>query len=234
MSDISILARIYKKNIQRVGLELKELNSNAAFIFVDVDRKRVILWVGSLCSNEDKKKAENFAFLIIREDFSDSTGTIKSMEEKREKSDILPLILNLLSVKLEDYRMHKSMRLNSLENYQSNLYMIKKTESNQEFYLEHISIARIDIDGKYLEHSFLPPLDNSSIILITTNNVCDLWFADQISPSDFYLVEALVANMFTKNTKSTTNTTDINHEPHFEMKIWTQIFNPKKKNEQTF
>lgn len=193
--EVPTLARVYKNTIQRVRCDLGQLNSSAAFVLICSAQRKVILWIGSSCQSNDKTLAETLAFDVINEDFS-HIGEIESMQEERERIDVLISILDLMWMKLEgrqiymssgcdalevinslstDYRRTAKLRANPIQNSTATMSVVDKSSVTRDYCLKHLATSNATADGSVPKLSFIPQPDRKLVVLLVVGDQYDLW-----------------------------------------------------------
>ena len=188
--DVPILARIHNSTVQRIPCDLRQFNSNAAFILACENIRKIFVWVGKAANKDDIALAEAVAFEILREDYL-NIGDLENIKEDEESGPNLDVMLEQLFMKIDDYRQQAPFRTNKVENSPVTLSYIERTEPN-EYALKPVSYSAADRTGAVPMLPFLSVVDRKTIAVMTTGNLYDIWFAEAVSRREKMAVKAFI------------------------------------------
>jgi Gelsolin repeat len=176
-SDVPVLARVYKSTVQRIPCDLRQFNSNAAFILACENIRKIYVWIGKVSSPEDAALAETVAFDILRDDYL-NIGELETIKEDQEQLQSLDLMLGRLFMKIDDYRQQAPFRSGSIENSPITLSVVerRRTEGpDVEYALNPVSHSAVSRTGSVPPLPFLSVVDRKTIAVLTTGNQYDIW-----------------------------------------------------------
>jgi HAD-superfamily hydrolase (TIGR02245 family) len=197
--DFHVLARILKNTVQRISCHLQLFNSNATFILICEAIHKIYIWVGQESCREDTLLAESVAFNILRDDYMNK-GEIVTVKEGKEAANQQNLddMLDQLFMKSHDYFHQAPLRSKPIENSPITLRMIRRNhnENNEnEFSLKPISYSPLGRRGNVLPLPFLATVDQKAIAVLTTGNLCDIWFGEAVLDREKLAVKAYIIEM---------------------------------------
>lgn len=190
----SLLARIYKSTIHRVPAELASLNRHAGFVLIDPSRNRTYVWIGTMCTEGDKRLAESFAFDVVREDFKNE-GIIENIIESKEPEAALSEMLEALFTHKGTYLETAASRSSVIQNTGVLLYLVerKKTKGDRELVLKPICRVNVGRTGEVAKMPFLKSVTGKTCIVISEGIVWTVWIGDLISRRQQAEIRSFVA-----------------------------------------
>ena len=189
-TDVPIFARVFNSTVQRLHCDLRQFNSNAAFILACENIRKIYVWVGKKAQADDVALAEAIAFDILREDYL-NIGELETIKEDQESPQSLDVLLGQLFMKIDDYRQQASFRNNRIENVPITLSVIERKEEN-EYALKSVMYSGKDRMGAVPLLPFLSVVDRKTIAVLTTGNLYDIWFAEAVSRREKMAVKAFI------------------------------------------
>mmetsp|Transcript_33258 Transcript_33258/g.31712 ORF Transcript_33258/g.31712 Transcript_33258/m.31712 type:complete len:508 (+) Transcript_33258:303-1826(+) len=197
--DFPVLARIFKNTVQRISCHLTLFNSNATFIVICEDIHKIYVWVGQESYREDTLLAEIVTFNILRDDYMNK-GEIVTVEEGKEAANQQNLdgMLDQLFMKSHDYFQQAPSRSKPIENSPITLRMVKRNHNennDNSFSLKPISYSPLGRTGNVLPLPFLATVDRKAIAVLTTGNLCDIWFGEAVSVQEKLAVKTHIIEM---------------------------------------
>lgn len=197
--DFPVLARVYKNTVQRIPCHLKLLNSSATFILICDNIRKIYIWVGHESCREDTLLAESVTFSILRDDYINK-GEIVTVKEGMENINQQNLddMLDQLFMKSHDYLQQAPLRSKVIENSPMTLRMIRrnrKDNDENEFSLKPVSYSPLGPRGNVLPLPFLATVDRKAIAVLTTGNLCDIWYGEAVSLREKTAVKAYIIEM---------------------------------------
>lgn len=179
------LVRIYCSTVQRLPCDLKSLSSKAAFLIVCPAQRRCIVWIGSQCNPVDRTMAEGLAFDVSREDLMNPvpSQSIDIMQEDRENATILQSILEVMWVRVDDYRRALFTRTNTaISNQPMALYQLnRKGGSTGGYTMSCLMDNGVASNGSVARLRFpAESVDKGSILVVVVGEHYDLWAGDAV------------------------------------------------------
>jgi hypothetical protein len=189
-TDVPILARVYAATVQRVQCDLRQFNSNAAFILSCENIRKIYVWIGNAASADDNTVAETVAFDILREDFL-NVGELETIREDHEPLLSLEGMLAQLFMSVDDYRQQGAFRSNRVDNCALTLSVIERKDEN-EYALRSVAHSAANRTGTVPMLPFLSVVDRKTIAVLATGNQYDIWFAEAVSRREKMAVKAFI------------------------------------------
>jgi hypothetical protein len=127
-------------------------------------------------------------------------GEIVTVKEGMETANQQNLddMLYQLFMKPHDYLQQAALRSRSIENSPITLRMIRRNHNENheiDFSLKPVSYSPLGRRGDVLPLPFLPTVDRKAIAVLTTGNLCDIWFGEAISGREKLAVKAYIIEM---------------------------------------
>lgn len=173
------LYRIYKATVQRVPLEIKSLNSAAAFLILLDTEKQVILWIGCDCESTDSELAKELAKGVISKDYHERDNEIPLIMEEAEPPQLLNAMLEIFWSNSNTY-LSKSVahqRKEKISNNSVSVGIIKKMSAfSTEYDFQETAFAHPDSTGMVPRVAFAP-LEKNTTAYVNTGDQWDVWFA---------------------------------------------------------
>ena len=198
-TDVPILARVYNSTVQRLQCDLRQFNSNAAFILACENIRKIYVWVGNNAQADDIALAETIGFDILREDYL-NIGELETIKEDQESSQSLDVMLDQLFMKIDDYRQHTPFRAKKIENIPTTLSIIERKQN--EYALKSVAYSTLNRSGMVPVLPFLSVVDRKTIAVLITGNVWDIWFAEAVSRREKMAVKAFIIEIAMANVPS--------------------------------
>jgi hypothetical protein len=194
---VPLIYRVYKATVQRVTASIKNLNSNATFIIVVEEEKRITLWVGSQCDDEDAELANTIAETIMKRDFRETDEeAIPIIMEGEESNDVLEPFLDLLWSTMNQYysKMTAGERKKPLVNSSVSVgYVELLPRSTDTYDFQETAFAHPDQKGTVPRVTFVP-IEMNTIGYVNVGDHWDIWCARAVSDEDIEKVMVFVRN----------------------------------------
>lgn len=179
--------RIYKSTVQRQLVDMKALNSHAAYLIVLDDERQVLGWVGSSCEEQDVEILQDLAKDVMTRDYGDDqTDEIAIIYEKFDTtSPLLESMMDMLNSSSTAYfaKSAISERRKLIENNPISVGIVEPLHENSSnekeitsFDLRETSFAHPDPRGAVPRVAF-SPLETDTLVYLTIGDQWDLWIA---------------------------------------------------------
>lgn len=172
--------RMYKNSVQRVLLSSDSLNSNAAFLIIVHDEKKVFSWIGSNCDTLDIDNVNDLGVTVLKRDFfQNDIVTIDMIREGEEKKNLLEIMLDLFGSNSSSYFSKVSIksRKESITNNPVSVGIIESSTLLIDTYdFNETNFTHPDVNGKISRLSFVP-IEIDTIAYVNIGDHWDLWIA---------------------------------------------------------
>ena len=194
---VPLIYRIYCATTQRVTASVRNLNSHAAFIIIIEEEKQVIIWIGSMCSEDDSDLANNIAETIVKRDFKDmDENSISIVQEGEETADILEPMLDLFFTTVNQYysKISAAERRKKIINSSVSVGLIEPIpHSIDTFDFLETAFAHPNSKGTVPRVTFAP-IEMDTIAYINIGDYWDIWYARGVPSYEIEKVMIFVRN----------------------------------------
>jgi hypothetical protein len=194
---VPLFYRVYRSTVQRVAVSIRNLNSNAAFLVVLEDEKKITLWVGMQCDEEDSELAYKIAETIMKRDFRESEEEpIPSIVEGEETNEVLEPFLDLLwsSINLYYSKATAAERKKALVNSSVSVGLIEPMGRTADvFDFQETAFAHPDSNGLVPRVTFVP-IEMKTIAYVNVGDHWDIWCARAVPDNEIERVMVFVRN----------------------------------------
>lgn len=178
---------MYKNSVQRVLLSSDSLNSNAAFLIIVHDEKKVFSWIGSNCDTLDIDNVNDLGVTVLKRDFfQNDILTIDMIREGEEKKNLLEIMLDLFWSNSSSYFSKVSIK-NRKESITNNPVSVGIIESStlliDTYDFNETNFTHPDVNGKISRLSFVP-IEINTIAYVNIGDHWDLWIARGVKKED--------------------------------------------------
>jgi len=171
---------MYKNTIQRVLLSIDSLNSNAAFLIVVHNEKKVFSWIGSNCDTSDIDNVNDLGVTVLKRDFfHNDIITIDMIREGEEKKNLLENMLDLCWSNSSSYFSKISIRSRkeTITNNPVSVGIIEpSTVLNDTYDFNETNFTHPDDNGKVSRLSFVS-IEMNTIAYVNIGDHWDIWIA---------------------------------------------------------
>jgi hypothetical protein len=180
-ADSPCMYRVYLTTVQRISLDLPQLNSAAAYLLICDDENTVVLWVGQTCTDKDIKFAKEIGLEVLRRDLRnyELTGIDLVIWEGKEGNDskLLDYFLDKFDCDASTYRGKKVLaeRKKPIKNQPISICVMEKLP-DFEFELVEVGYAAHDDHGK-IDRIPFAPVESNSIVVLNVGDQWDIWIA---------------------------------------------------------
>ena len=194
---------MYKNSVQRVLLSSDSLNSNAAFLIIVHDEKKVFSWIGSNCDTLDIDNVNDLGVTVLKRDFfQNDIVTIDMIREGEEKKNLLEIMLDLFWSNSSSYFSKVSIksRKESITNNPVSVGIIESSTLLIDTYdFNETNFTHPDVNGKISRLSFVP-IEINTIAYVNIGDHWDLWIARGVKKEDEmkvieYLKHKIILNL---------------------------------------
>lgn len=194
---VPLIYRVYRATVQRVTVSMKNFNSNAVFIIVIEEEKRITLWLGSQSEDEDAELAESIAETIMKRDFREGDEEpIPTILEGEEVNDVLEPFLDMMCSTLNQYysKMAAGERKKALVNSSVSVgYIEPMPRSIDTFDFQETAFAHPDVKGTVPRVPFVP-IEMNTIAYVNVGDHWDIWCARAVPDEEIERVMVFVRN----------------------------------------
>lgn len=198
--------RIYKSTVQRQLVDVKSLNSHAAYIIILDDERQVLLWVGIFCEDADVDLLKDLAKDVMTRDYGEErVEEFPIIFEKFDSNNpLLEPMLEILGSTTTNYfskQVTNDRRKTAIENSPISVGIVDPltetfTSSTDQqdvmnnFDLREVSFAHPDGQSGSVPRVAFAPVEMNTIVYITIGDQWDLWIARGAEPET---VDAAIA-----------------------------------------
>lgn len=179
--------RMYKNSVQRVLLSIDSLNSNAAFLIIVHDEKKVFSWIGLNCDTSDIDNVNDLGVTVLKRDFfQNDILTIDMIREGEEKKHLLEVMLDLFWSNSSSYfsKLSIKSRKESITNNPVSIGIIESSTLLIDTYdFNETNFTHPDVNGKISRLSFVP-IEINTIAYVNIGDHWDLWIARGVKKED--------------------------------------------------
>lgn len=194
--------RMYKNSVQRVLLSSDSLNSNAAFLIIVHDEKKVFSWIGSNCDTLDIDNVNDLGVTVLKRDFfQNDIVTIDMIREGEEKKHLLEIMLDLFWSNSSSYFSKVSIksRKEPITNNPVSVGIIESSTLLTDTYdFNETNFTHPDVNGKISRLSFVP-IEINTIAYVNIGDHWDLWIARGVKKEDEMKVTEYLKNKIILN-----------------------------------
>lgn len=181
------LYRVYKSTVQRQALNLKSLNSHAAFLFVKDDEREVIAWIGEECDIVDIELVKEIGLAVMNKDYKKKhVQDIPVVIEGQEIVHYLQVVLDILwtNSNLYSRKSNVTERKLKLTNNSISVGLIEKVSPDSDVYdFQETSFAHPDANGAVPRVNFAP-IEEKTVAYINVGDQWDIWISRGVSYDD--------------------------------------------------
>ena len=178
---------MYKNSVQRVLLSIDSLNSNAAFLIIIHDEKKVFSWIGLNCDTSDIDNVNDLGVTVLKRDFfQNDIITIDMIREGEEKKHLLEIMLDLFWSNSSSYfsKLSIKSRKESITNNPVSVGIIESSTLLINTYdFNETNFTHPDVNGKISRLSFVP-IEINTIAYVNIGDHWDLWIARGVKKED--------------------------------------------------
>lgn len=185
--DVATIYRVYKGSVQRVLLNIKSINSHAAYLITIRSERQVFAWIGSNCESADVDLVNELGVNVLTKDFcQDDIITIPVMREGSENSELLEIMLDLFWTNSSTYFSKKSVqeRKSALINNSVSVGIIEPvTWLSGTYDFQETAFSHPDNTGKVPRLTFAP-IEMNTVAYVNIGDHWDIWISRAVSKEE--------------------------------------------------